>query len=91
MKCKCGAELITRSGKFGKFLCCPNSTPSNNHGTVSLANKPLTAIADSGEFNRNTTIYMASEFGYNMSSTEIFLDIDVGDGNHWSDHGPSSR
>jgi ssDNA-binding Zn-finger/Zn-ribbon topoisomerase 1 len=29
----CKAHLIERNGAFGAFLCCPNSTKKNNHGT----------------------------------------------------------
>ena len=33
---KCGTQLVIRTGKFGRFLCCPESKPGDNHGTVSL-------------------------------------------------------
>lgn len=32
----CQSGLIVRSGKYGKFLACINSTKENNHGTYSL-------------------------------------------------------
>lgn len=42
MKCaKCGTELITRNGKFGEFLACPKSNPTDNHGTVSLRTRKV--------------------------------------------------
>lgn len=41
MNCaKCGLKLVIREGKFGEFLACTNSNPSDNHGTVSLRPVP---------------------------------------------------
>ena len=35
--CKvCSSPMIVKSGKFGKFLACPNSTRENNHGTMDM-------------------------------------------------------
>jgi len=33
---KCKAGLVTRQGRFGPFLACPNSRPGDNHGTASV-------------------------------------------------------
>lgn len=42
MKCtKCKTEMVERSGKFGKFLCCPKSNPTDNHGTISLEKRAV--------------------------------------------------
>lgn len=42
MKCtKCNTVLVKRNGKFGEFLACPKSNPSDNHGTVSLSTTKL--------------------------------------------------
>lgn len=35
----CKSEMIIRSGKFGEFLCCPKSNPTDNHGTISKSKK----------------------------------------------------
>ena len=41
--CKCKASILTRSGKYGSFWFCPNSTPSDNHGTAKFRmDKPRT-------------------------------------------------
>ena len=36
MCAKCGTRMVRRNGKFGEFLACPKSNPSDNHGTASL-------------------------------------------------------
>lgn len=33
----CGARLVVRSSKNGKFVCCPKSYKGNNHGTWAFA------------------------------------------------------
>ena len=36
-KCrKCGVNMLIRAGKYGRFLACPNSNPSDNHGTYTF-------------------------------------------------------
>lgn len=98
MKCKkCGTELIKRSGKFGDFYCCPKSHQGDNHGTVS-ASKTYTPAIDVREYNEANDIMVdleyrsnsliAGEFGYVMTPTDLFLDIDYGDGEHWTDFRP---
>jgi ssDNA-binding Zn-finger/Zn-ribbon topoisomerase 1 len=32
---KCGVNMVIRTGKYGRFLACPSSNPSDNHGTYS--------------------------------------------------------
>lgn len=92
-KCRvCSTNMIKRSGKFGEFLCCPNSTKSNNHGTVSIAQaSTITVSKRSTSSNLNVDVevekYMASEFSYLMSSTDKFLDLDLYDDVHWSNFG----
>lgn len=45
MKCsKCGSKMGTRTGKFGDFYFCENSSPKDPHKTVSVTLRKEPAI-----------------------------------------------
>lgn len=89
MKCnKCQTDMIERDGKYGKFLCCPKSNPSDNHGTLTiLKGRPAT-----GRFHNAVDLDMLIQhqmmgMGVKMSDLDLFVEGGVGmaedDDDHW--------
>lgn len=98
MKCaKCGTDAIIRTGKFGRFWCCPNSTPEDNHGTKTIAERLELATIASGtettDLDLAVQIQMAS-FGVILNDLDLFIEGDPGnadideDPDHWSNMRP---
>lgn len=97
IKCKvCDSEMITRLGKYGEFLACPKSNNTDNHGTISLPLpfnessilKSLNTCNINSNLDKEIDLCCAREFGFIADSTDIFMDIDLGDGQHWTDYRP---
>lgn len=82
MKCtKCKTEMVERSGKFGKFLCCPKSNPTDNHGTISLETR---AVTGQDTYNHSSVLSKDSldmqihrqmmGFGVRMTDLDLFVE-----------------
>lgn len=72
MQCqKCQANMVIRFGKFGEFLACPNSNPTDNHGTVGIA--PEANSYESAQVKYCTSYHQRYNFLYHSDDRAIDL------------------
>ena len=96
MKCpRCQATLVVREGKHGKFICCPNSRPGDNHGTLSIRPQlELATIAAGTEETDLDKLIVRGMVNFGFFPTELdrFIEGDPEDNeddpDHWSNLRP---
>lgn len=89
MQCqRCKTAMVTRSGKFGAFMACPNSTISDNHGTkplkrssLSVGTASISAYRDKEPSFEQYVERQMMAFGVYASNLERFI-IDEPDWNY---------